>query len=464
MYQDIIKLLSFLCLFVCVAAKAQDSSKLNKALSVPDKLFSSLDKKTSVVKNKLNKGTNKYLTKLQKQEERLKRKLWKKDSSLAKELFTDLIEKYNSFKAAPSQNTSASQIYMGHFDSLSTTLSFLQNNGFPGDPRAQESLRQLKGLQGQFNASEEVRKYLVRRQQYLKEQFEKLGMVKELKKFRKQVYYYQSQIKEYKTLFEDPSKLENKLFELAFKFSQFQNFFAKNSQIGNLFRVPGSTNVSNTSFTGLQTRYAVQQLISTRTGPNSSQFVQTQLRSVNEQLNALRQPLHLPAINKRSKELGFVPNSQKTKSFKDRLEKGFSIDFGKVKNFFPTSANVSVSLGYKINDRSLIGIGTSYKVSLGGGYNDVRFISKGYSFRSFIDWKIQGSFYVYGGYEKIYLPISQPYTDHPSRWHESGLIGLNKKYNVNKWLRGNMQLLYDFLYHKSIPVREPFVFRIGYNF
>jgi len=49
-------------------------------------------------------------------------------------------------------------------------------------------------------------------------------------------------------------------------------------------------------------------------------------------------------------------------------------------------------------------------------------------------------------------------------WQTSALIGLSKKYQISKKLKGNMQLLYDFLAYRHVPVSQPVLFRVGYNF
>ena len=49
-------------------------------------------------------------------------------------------------------------------------------------------------------------------------------------------------------------------------------------------------------------------------------------------------------------------------------------------------------------------------------------------------------------------------------WQRSALAGIGKKYQISKKLKGNVQLLYDFLAYKHMPVSQPFLFRVGYNF
>jgi hypothetical protein len=48
-----------------------------------------------------------------------------------------------------------------------------------------------------------------------------------------------------------------------------------------------------------------------------------------------------------------------------------------------------------------------------------------------------------------------------SKWQQSGLVGLTKKYKIGK-KSGNIQLLWDFLSYQQVPQTKPIKFRIGY--
>ena len=167
---------------------------------------------------------------LSRQENKLKKKLFRKDSTLAKQIFEGVDEKYSQLKKVSGDVGKYSAVYSGHLDSLTTALNFVKTQNVMESPALQNSLDRYKELQSKLNSADQVKKYLAQRQQLLREQLEKLGMVKELRKFRKEVYYYQQQIKEYKELFENPSKLEAKLMEMVMKLPQFKDFFCKKTR------------------------------------------------------------------------------------------------------------------------------------------------------------------------------------------------------------------------------------------
>jgi len=362
------KPLFFLFLFFAAISvstlKAQDSSHLDWVIALPDKLFSALDKKALGIEQKLTKQTDRYLSRLQRQETKLKRKLFKKDSWLAKQLFGDVEKRYVALKNTSGKADKYSSVYSPRLDSLSTALSFFEEKNLSASAEVQRALVQYKSLQGSLNASDQIKKQLLQCQQLLKEQFQALGVAKELKKFRKEVYYYQAQVKEYKAMLEDPLKLEKKLLELAMKLPQFKDFFAKNSRLASLFALPGSAGSAATSHAGLQTRASVSQLLIDRfgSGPSVTQALQQNVQSAEGQLSASKSKAQgLQSGHFKSAGVGDLPdfktNHQRTKSFFKRLEMGANLQSQKARNIFPVITDMGLFLGYKLNEKSIIGIG-----------------------------------------------------------------------------------------------------------
>ena len=462
------------------SSKAQDSSHFDRIISFPDKFFGVLDKKSSSIESKLDKQTSKYLSRLQKQENKLKKKIYKKDSLLAKQLFDGVNEKYIQLKSTTGKLSKYESVYSGHLDSLSTALNFLKNNNLSSltnRPELQKTLTQYEDLQDKLDASDQIKKYLTQRQQLLKDQFEKLGMVKELKQFKKQVYYYQAEVRQYKQDFEDPSKVEAKPMEVVMKVPQFKDFFARNSMLGSLFALPGSgsSSTSIASLQGLQTRAMVNQSLVDRfgNGPNVTQQLQQNLQSAQGQLNELKNKINQYSTgsigsNGSSDQAmpDFKPNSQKTKRFFRRLEYETNLQSQKARYFFPVTSDLGFSLGYKLNDKSVIGVGASYKVGWGSSWNNIRISHQGVGLRSYLDWKIKGSIYLSGGYEQNYRNMIHTVDQlkNFSGWQSSGLIGLSKKYQVSKKMKGEMKLLWDFLSYKQVPRTKAMLFRIEYSF
>lgn len=452
---------------------AQDSSKFDKGTLLPEKFFDLLNKRAVSIEQKLNKQTNNYLSKLQKKENKLRKKLWKRDSTLAKQLFEGVDYKYAQLKNTSGNVSKYQSVYSGHLDSLSTALNFLKDQNIENNASLENTLAQYKELQQKLNASDQVRKYLTEKQELLKEQFEKLGMVKDLKQFRKNIYYYQQYVRHYKEAIEAPTNLEEKVLESVLRFPQFKDFFAKNSLMGSLFALPGSNNTNSVaSFTGLQTRQMINQSLIDRFGssPAVTQQLQQNIQSGQGQLSQLKNKVSSYSTgsygNTDDGDIpGFKPNDQKTKSFFQRLEYGTNVQSQRARSIFPVTSDIALSLGYRLNDKSVIGIGAAYKLGWGSNWNNIRITNQGLGLRSYLDWKIKGRFYVSGGYEQNYktmISSIDQLRDH-SAWQSSGLIGISKKYSISKKMKGEVKLLWDFLSYQQVPRSQPVLFRVGYS-
>ena len=191
-----------------------------------------------------------------------------------------------------------------------------------------------------------------------------------------------------------------------------------------------------------------------------------QINEGQSQLNKLKDKITKLSSRSDDGEMpDFKPNRQKTKSFLKRMELGTNLQTVKSNNFFPSTSDLALSVGYKLNDKSTIGIGSSYKMGWGKDIRHISVTHQGIGLRSFVDVKLRGSIWISGGAEMNYrsqfsnFEILNDYTP----WQKSALLGLSKKYQVSKKLKGNMQLLYDFLSKQQIPRTQPVVFRIGYT-
>jgi hypothetical protein len=456
----------------------EEEQPTNTIFQIPDKIFNAIDKKTSSVEQKLNKQTAKYLSKLQKQENKLRKKLWKKDSTLAKQLFDDAEDQYNKLKNLSAKLNKYQTVYSGYLDSFSTALNFLKNknlSNLASNAELQKALDHFKGIQEKLNQTDRIKKYLTERKRILKEQFERLGMVKELKKFQKQVYYYKVQMDEYKKIFEDPSKLEAKLMELVLKIPRFKNFFANNSILAGLFPNIGSVNSSSsTAVIGLQTRAMMNQNLTSRSGgtTNYNQALQRNIQSAQGQVDELRNKLMLKNGNYGNSGdfdmPDFRPNNQRIKNFFQRLEYSTNLQSARGNSFFPITTDLGLSVGYKLNDKNIIGIGASYKIGWGKNISNIDITKQGAAFRSFLEINIRKSYFLSGGfeynYQKPFNSLQQIYF--LNDWQQSCLIGMSKIVSLKTkvFKKTKIQLLWDFLSYQQRPQMQALKFRIGYSF
>jgi len=470
-------------LLVSFCAQSQDEQEVTDQVQMSPKLLSKyLDEasgKSQKVQEKLNKETDKALRELQDLEGRMQKKLNRIDSAKAKEVFGNIKDKYQSLEEKLKQNKLTH--YAASIDTLSTSLNFLDQE-LPLLSQAKETkeklsqaLSKVNALKSQFNKAEDIKAFIKERKQYLKEQLSKLGFAKELKKLNKQAFYYSQQINEYKELLKDHRKAGKKALELLSKTKPFRDFMRKNSQLASLFRLPGDPNdpVTQASLAGLQTRAQVNNLIQQQLaigGPGAQQQFQQNIQAAQSQLNQLKDKMMKLGQSSTDMEMpeGFKPNNQKTKTFLQRLEYGTNIQSQKANGYFPVTSDIGLSVGYKLNEKSLLGIGASYKMGWGQNFRNINITHQGVGLRSFIDWKLKGSFWMSGGYEMNYRNEFNRVAElkNLNAWQESGLLGVSKVVSLKTkfFKKTRIQLLWDFMSYQQIPQTQPLLFRIGYGF
>jgi hypothetical protein len=442
------------------------------SVEVSPKLIATLSEKADRFQSQLISGSNRYLNRIAKRERALKRKIGKKNRDASNEIFGEVDNTYNKIRSELTDSILSrnpfSNVYNGHLDSIASALKFIKSISSGKVPGSDEALSKYVDLQDELNRINSVQNLLKGREEELRSKLAAFGFTKELEKYKREFYYYRSQINEYKELFENPSKLETKILSVASKFPAFRKFFSQHSQLAQIFRLPDADNSDLTELQGLQTRAQVAQSMEERFGSRSnvSQTISTGVGDANSQLSEVKNK-----FNENSSEFpedmpGFKPNTEKTKSFLKRIELGSNFQSNRSNSFLPTTTDVGLSIGYKINQKSIAGIGASYKLGWGRDIRHIALTHEGAGLRSFIDVRLKGSFWITGGGEMNYHSSFKEFEQlkNYSAWQKSALAGISKKYQLRRKLKGNVQLMYDFLSAKQVPKSQPVIFRLGYNF
>lgn len=490
-------------------------SDLSRLQQLPNRYFNKVSNKADKLNRRLTKRTQKALRRLQKQEKKINSKLSKIDSIAAHNLLTTSIDSLshlkNMIKGKVSRITGkipGSQ-YISYLDTLKNSLDFLNKYSDKlskvkeVQQRLQSSLSSVQQLQGRLNQLQEVQQYIQERKQVLNETLGKYGNVfkENLGKIGKEVYYYKAQIKNYKELWQHPDKIEAKALEMLNKVPAFNDFMKEHSALAALFNVAGSQEGSlQQSLQGLQTRAMVQQEIQERlqaAGAGGRKQIQQQMTIAKQKLQELKNKL--PGGGSTANMPNFKPKELKSKTFFQRLGFGANVQFGKATNYLPTTSDIAGQIAYKFSKNGSIGIGASFKLGWSdplpqqniisqnpfgstqgsSGFSQgsfsiaprsfikkIHFTAQGVGIRSFLDYKLKGTFYVNGGFEFNYnktIP-NIPALKNLNGWTKSALLGIEKKYKISNKLKGNMMLLFDFLYKQHVPQTQPVVFRVGYNF
>jgi hypothetical protein len=464
----------------------QIDSAANNIAQFPNRIFAKLNNKAASLDDALTKQTEKYLRRLERKERKIQERLYKLDSNAARNLFNGTQAKYASLQSSitSASSTNGAQLtgeYAPYVDSIKSSLAFAQKNPdiLNASPKIQAevaaSLAQFNKLQNNFSNADQVKAYIQQRKQAFKDQLQQYiqnsGLKKELDKYNQQVYYYSQQVREYKEALNDPDKMLEKALVILNKIPAFTHFIQQNGQLAGLFGIAGNYG-SAEGLVGLQTRDQVQQLLQGQIsagGAGGMAALQSNLESAHQQLDQFKDKLSKLGGGSGDMDMpDFKPNNQKTHPFLKRLELGANLQTTRANGYFPTTTDIGLSLGYKISDRSTVGIGGSYNIGWGKSINNIHVTSNGASLRSFIDVKMKKNFYLSGGYELNYqnafTSLSQ--ISSVSDWSRSGLIGISKIVSLTgKTIKKTkVQLFWDFLSYYQIPRTQPIKFRVGYNF
>lgn len=467
-------------------ANPSSPSGTDKIIDFPTKFFAKIQGKTASLDQQLTRQTEKCLQKMARREEKLKKKLDKIDSTAAKRLFSNSINRYAALENKIISDTGGlrsiplSGEYRPYIDSLKGTLSFLQQNpqlaGAAQSQALQSSVAQLQQLQAKMQDAGEARAFIQQRKQEIGNYISQHANLQALlgpqyQGMNQDVYYYSQEVRQYKEMLNDPDQLEQKALSLLDQLPAFQQFMKNNSQLAGLFNLPGNYG-DPAALAGLQTRDQVNQAIQGQLasgGPGASAALTSNLQSAEQGLDNYKEKLSQLGGGSGDIDMpNFTPNNQKTKTFWKRLQWGTNLQTTRTNYYFPTMTDLGFSVGYRISNNNTVGVGASYKIGWGTGFNHVALSSQGTGLRSFIDIKIKGSFSATGGLEYNYTtPInSLQQLKVGSNWTQSGLIGVSKTMNVkNRFFKQTkLQLLWDFLSYQQVPKTQPIIFRVGYNF
>ena len=466
----------WLLVYLSYSCCAQDQpDKAGDVLNFPSRFFSRIQNKTAILDEQLTRQTEKYIQRMQRREQRMYKKLYKVDSVGAKTLFAGSIDRYAAFGQKLVSDTGGTSIqlsgeYQAYTDSLQGMLKFINN------PHATGVLTQLKFLEAKIQDADQIKAYIRERKQqisqYIQQHANLSGLLgKDYQGLNQDAYYYSQQVRQYKEMLNDPDKLEKQALAILSKLPAFQAFMKQNSQLAGLFNLPANYGDPG-SLGGLQTRDQVAALIQQQIsagGSGGAAALQANLQSAQSQLDGYKDKLSKLGGGSGDMDMpDFKPNEQKTKTFWKRLEYGTNFQTTRNSYYFPTVSDFGLSVGYKLSDRSTIGVGASYKLGWGNGIQHIAFSSEGVGLRSFIDILLKGSFSATGGFEYNYATPFSSYQQlrEIQDWTKSGLIGVSKTVSMKSrvFRKTKVQLLWDFLSYQQVPKTQAVLFRVGYNF
>lgn len=463
-------------------AMAQADSTLLSVKNIPDRYISRVQNKMSLYKHRISGKTEKTLTRLCTWENKIQGLLQKASPETAARLFGEnvmsfkkMLEEYKKGEAKVQQMEAG---YNKYRDDLVTRINFIDSSTSVIDKTTKQLLAKTKGtaaeLENEEARSEALQKMIrERKQQLIREAMKYLGSNKYLKKINKEQYYFTETLRNYKEVFSDPKKIEETVTKILKNIPGFQKFAAQNSQLAGLFANPASfpnlsAGSSSPIVNGIPTRASMQGFMQanapTVQSMNTSQLLKGDVSALKSEIDKLKG--YASGGTRDNDGLpDFKPNSQKTKLFSQRLEYITDLQFSKSGSSTPSTAKIALGIGYKFTDNNSAGIALSYVLGMGKGLDSIRFSHQGMGFRTYIKSKLKKGFAIQGGAEWDYnfnevKPDNQPVQ---SQWKQRALLGISKSMSGRKKIRSNIQVYYDFLYNRHLPVSQPFVFRYGYS-
>ncbi|MHA4811561.1 hypothetical protein ACX0G9_25925 [Flavitalea flava] len=483
-----------LCYFTPLITQAQtQSGPEDSLLSIPSQYFNRVNNQSIRLGNSIDRQTEKYLNRLAAKESKLRKKLYKEDSSAANKLFGNNSWNYKALtqqlgNSSPSGVPSAlnkavsSNTYIPYLDSVKTSLKFIQQNpkllagSQSVQTQLQSSLGQVNQLQNKLQSADQVKHLISQRKEEIRQALSHYahlpsGLQNAYQGYSREAYYYGAQLEAYKNELSDPDKLTKRALGILNGTPAFQSFMKSHSDLAGLFSVPGGVEPGNTKpLEGLQTRSEIQNQLKGQLaagGPGGEQIVKQNIQEARAKLKALQDKIAGLGGGNSSMDIpDFKPNPMRTRSLLGRLEWGANFQSLPSVSAFPATSDIGISLGYKLSEKTMLGIGGAYRIGWGRDINHIAITNQGIGIRSFAEIRIKNSWFATGGFEYNYQkPFASFQQMHQlSDWTRSGLVGVTKKYKVNSRVKGNLQLLWDFLSYSQVPYQAAFKVRIGYSF
>lgn len=495
-----ISILSILLNFIFSAwSNAQDSSN-SISIHKAEKYLAAVGEKSADFEKSLDKYSQKALSRLLKQEQKINRIVSKKDSVLSSRLFDYAIESIQQLKKGLKNKEARVEGFLRrsrvpYIDSLKKTLLFFEKTA-PALNSLSSVSKAISGAKEQIGSMESKLDIVNKIQAFIQDRKNVLGvelkafpqLKKQIQQFRKEAFYYNAQVMQYKETLSSPKKIEQIVLRKLQTTPAFQKLTrplpgSLSALFGNNSYYSGEEPVvidSASIISGVPSRASVQKFIQTNSPGTSASFDPIQQirqqadkavdgmpglpTGIEDLFRSAESLLETPKAQGEEKE--FTPNSQRVKSFWKRIDYGADLTFGKSINYLPSTTNITLKLGYKLDDKKSLGVGLAYIMGMGTGWKHIAISHQGLGIKSYIKWYWSKGFALQGeagwNYMTQFKNIEQ--LKYSAAWQKAGLIGISKDIKFTRKVKANVQFLFDVFYKTHIPYSQPTVFRFGYGF
>ena len=439
------------------------------------KYITHCNSRTKTANKKIGEANKKYLKKYFKTENKLNKKLCKSNPNLADYLFSYsnnpiyFHQKDTAISYFLNQRSTAKE-YSASFDTLKSSVEFIKANKdrylidslglietMTNTLKLDQDLLHSDKLQNVFREKKLIMKELSESHPELRDEF---------KEFDKINYYYHEQISEYQNMFGDLSNIDEKVLKILKGNSEFKKLLSGNGQLSAFSTIPQDW---GNNIEGLQTIVETKGFMNTSVadlGSEAKNIVEKNMKPMMISMEKLKSGSY-GNVSNAGDIPSFKPSALKTKPFVDRLSLGYNFQLNQSNYGFPATATTGLQVDYKLTSQIKPGIGVSYILGMGSGWDNINFSQQGIGLRSFVDYKISNILYISCGYERNSLPPSNQKKELGIKnwnWREIALGGIKLKYNTKVKLIPTMCFQYDFLHDEYNPPSPAFVYRVGWEF
>ena len=342
----------------------------------------------------------------------------------------------------------------------------------------------LNKIQREFNYRKYINGLITQHTNDLKKvSSEQKNQIPGISGIEKQTFYGTSKMNVYKDICNNPSKIEDKEFEILKGTKGFDEAINKSTNDKDNYDFNSRNNAQELERMGYQTKQQFQSSLQKKVGKDISSVashIEEQIKSFEGDTKKMATLLakgkdlkHIKNISLRSTSPNFKINTMRGLPFWKRVEKEYNWQTTRPGfNGEPALLDMSFTAGFKHSPKLTYGLGVVSSTGLGQNWNNISISFQGIGVKTFITWKWLYGISGYGGYERIfkqaafvnkeeyYLDITSYMPHNTNKIKESLLLGLTKNYKINSNWNGSVQFLYDIWWEQK-GLRSPIVLRFS---
>ena len=346
-------------------------------------------------------------------------------------------------------------------DTLRLVYAFADNAGLlPDQASKNKTDASINRAQRQLDVSQRTKSELLRRKEYWKAQAKghpEYG--KWLTKMEKERYYYTAQINEYRKTLRDPANLDEQLMSALRRDPRWGDFVAS---------LPAKPQNPEK----MQPRQLVQQMMKSQADaidPDAVKLLQDAKKKGNDLLgNLSNQATAFGNMDNAAQMPKFTPNPYKTKTFWQRMDVGFNLQFDGRTDILPTTGVAGAQASFNFDPKFSVGVLSNYRFGM-GEIKNIHFSHAGAGYGAFANYKVWRGLGLQVGYERNWRDkriMTQPETRNSkpqTEWTSSALMGLTWEYGIGKKAKATVGVFFDALHRQHTPETNAVLWRMGWK-